>query len=70
METFQAFLDACGESLSRPRIQMQIGANRPETNGLHVEKLGFESPPEDRQRGFFHSTGIPIESFVISGSQD
>ena len=31
-----------------------------------MKKLGFESPPEDKQRGFFHSTGIPIESFVIS----
>lgn len=37
-----------------------------EENKFTVEKLPFESPAEDRQRGFFHSTGIPIATFVVT----
>lgn len=37
-----------------------------EENKLTVERLPFESPGEDRQRGFFHSTGIPIATFVVT----
>ncbi|BCR91891.1 protein-lysine N-methyltransferase [Aspergillus chevalieri] len=34
-------------------------------NNFKVERIPFESPPEDKQTGFFHSTSIPIKMFSI-----
>ncbi|EYE94927.1 protein-lysine N-methyltransferase [Aspergillus ruber CBS 135680] len=36
-----------------------------QTNNFKVDRIPFESPPEDQQTGFFHSTSIPIKMFSI-----
>ncbi|RMJ23818.1 hypothetical protein PHISP_05312 [Aspergillus sp. HF37] len=42
--------------------------NACESNRLSVERLPFESPPEQGQSGFFHSTAVPIRTYQIRGS--
>ncbi|GKZ39723.1 protein fam86a [Aspergillus brasiliensis] len=37
-----------------------------EDSDLKVERIPFESPAEDQQTGFFHSTAIPIRTYRIT----
>ncbi|GLA17916.1 protein fam86a [Aspergillus niger] len=50
------------------RNERTFGAflNACETSALKVERVPFESPAEEVQTGFFHSTAIPIRTYRIT----
>ncbi|KAL4917092.1 putative methyltransferase-domain-containing protein [Aspergillus aurantiobrunneus] len=37
-------------------------------NSLAVEQISFQSPPSEKQTGFFHSTSIPIRTYRVPTS--
>ncbi|TPR05165.1 hypothetical protein CAN33_0033370 [Aspergillus niger] len=57
--TFGAFLNACGAFVPSR-------FSNTEESALKVERVPFESPAEEVQTGFFHSTVIPIRTYKIT----